>query len=62
MATAGMVHGQENRRRQNLMNEIKESWATAIRAKAERWDAALEAARLELNVCDAIAEMEDRED
>jgi len=44
------------------MNEIKESWATAIRAKAERWDAALETARLELNVCDAIAEMEERED
>jgi hypothetical protein len=44
------------------MNEIKESWATAIRAKAERWDAALETARLELNVDDAITEMEARED
>lgn len=44
------------------MNEIKESWAAVIRAKAERWDAALEVARLELNACDAIAEMEERED
>lgn len=37
------------------MNEIKESWAIGIPAKAERWNAALKAARLELNVCDAIA-------
>ena len=40
------------------MNGIKESWAIAIRAKAERWDAAI----LALNACDAVAEMEERED
>ena len=44
------------------MNEIKESGRVAIDEKAQRWDAALEAARLELNLCDAIAEMEARED
>jgi hypothetical protein len=44
------------------MNEIKESWRVALDEKAKRWDAAIEAARLELNVCDAIAEMEERED
>ena len=40
------------------MSEIKESWATTIRAKAERWDAAI----LALNAYDAVAEMCERED
>ena len=44
------------------MNEIQESWRVTIDEKAKRWGAALEAARLELNLCDAIAEMEARED
>lgn len=38
--------------------DTKDTWLAAIDAKAERWDAAM----LALNACDAVAEMDERED